>query len=48
MAKLGTQFASLPVMTDDHYFYLLLWTISVLMFACGVTALTQHPQWFGA
>ena len=38
----------LPVMTDDHYFYLLLWMISVLMFACGVTALTQHPQWFGA
>jgi hypothetical protein len=48
MAKLGTRIASLPVMTDDHYFCLLLWMISVLMFACGVVALTQHPQWFGA
>lgn len=35
-------------MTDDHYFYLLLWMISVLMFACGVAALIQHPLWFGA
>jgi hypothetical protein len=48
MAKLGTGIAFRPVMTDDHYLYLLLWMISVLMFACGVTALTQHPQWFGA
>jgi hypothetical protein len=36
------------VMTDQRYFSLLLWTISVLMFACGVVALTQHPEWFGA
>jgi hypothetical protein len=35
-------------MTDQRYFSLLLWTISVLMFACGVVALTQHPEWFGA
>jgi hypothetical protein len=35
-------------MTDDHYFSLLLWTIFGLMFACGVVALTQHPEWFGA
>ena len=26
------------VLTDKHYFSLLLWTISVLMFACGVVA----------
>ena len=36
------------VMTDQRYFSLLLWTISVLMFACGVVALAQHPEWFGA
>ncbi len=41
------QFKS-AVMTDEHYFSLLLWTISVLMFACSVAALTQHPEWFGA
>jgi hypothetical protein len=35
-------------MTDDRYFPLLLWTICVLMFACGVMAITQHPEWFGA
>ena len=27
---------------------LLLWTICVLTFACGVVALTEHPEWFGA
>jgi hypothetical protein len=48
MAKLSTRIASLRVMSDDHYFCLLLWMISVLMFGCGVVALTQHPQWFGA
>jgi hypothetical protein len=46
--SLGTCIASLPVMADDHYFSLLLWTIYVLMFACSVVALTQHPEWFGA
>jgi hypothetical protein len=35
-------------MTDQRYFSLLLWTTSVLMFACGVVALTEHPEWFGA
>jgi hypothetical protein len=35
-------------MTDDRYLSPLLWTISVPMFACGVVALTQHPEWFGA
>jgi hypothetical protein len=35
-------------MTDEHCLSLLLWTISVLMFACSVVALTQHPEWFGA
>jgi hypothetical protein len=46
--SLGARIASLPVMADDHYFSLLLWTIYVLMFACSVVALTQHPEWFGA
>jgi len=36
------------VMTDDYYFTMLLWTICVLVFACGVTAITEHPEWFGA
>jgi hypothetical protein len=35
------------VMTDDRYVSLLVWTICVLMFACGVVAITQHPEWFG-
>jgi len=35
-------------MTDEKYFSLLLWTICLLMFACGVVALTQYPDWFGA
>lgn len=35
-------------MTDERYFSLLLMMISVLMFACGVVALTQHSDWFGA
>jgi hypothetical protein len=35
-------------MPDERYVSLLLWTISVLMFACSVVALTQHPAWFGA
>jgi hypothetical protein len=35
-------------MSDENYFSLLLWTISVLTFACSVVALTQHPYWFGA
>jgi hypothetical protein len=40
--------ASHKMMTDEHYTALLLWTICVLTFACGVVALTQHPEWFGA
>jgi hypothetical protein len=35
-------------MTDESYVSLLLWTICVLMFACGVVAVTEHPNWFGA
>jgi len=35
-------------MTDDRYLSLLVWTICMLMFACGVVAITQHPEWFGA
>ncbi len=35
-------------MTDEKHLVLLLWTISVLTFACGVMAVTQHPEWFGA
>jgi hypothetical protein len=35
-------------MTDERYMALLLWTICVLMFACSVVAITQHPEWFGA
>jgi len=44
----GTWIASLPVMTDERYLALLLWTICVLVFACSVVAITQHPDWFGA
>ncbi len=36
------------IMTDESYVSLLLWTICVLMFACGVVAITEHPNWFGA
>jgi hypothetical protein len=35
-------------MTDERYVTLLLWTICVLLFACSVVALTEHPEWFGA
>jgi hypothetical protein len=35
-------------MTDEKYVALLVWTICVLMLACGVVALGQHPEWFGA
>jgi hypothetical protein len=36
-------------MTDDErHLVLLIWTICVLMFACGVVAITEHPEWFGA
>jgi len=35
-------------MSDESYVALLLWTICVLSFACGVAAITQHPEWFGA
>ena len=35
-------------MTDENYFMLLLGAICVLLFACSVVALTQHPEWFGA
>ena len=44
----GTSIASSPAMTNENYTALLLWTICVLTFACGVVALTQHPEWFGA
>jgi len=35
-------------MNDDRYLPLLLWAICVLMFACSIMAITQHPEWFGA
>ena len=47
-SRLGTPIASYPAMTDEKYVTLLLWTICVLTFACGVVAITQHPEWFGA
>jgi hypothetical protein len=47
-AGFGTSIASRPIMTDENYVSLLLWTICVLMFACGVMAITEHPNWFGA
>jgi|GEM_PF-2887520 len=47
-AESGTVIASSWGMTDEKYLSLLVWTICVLMFACGVVALTQHPDWFGA
>ncbi len=34
--------------SDEKQLVLLLWTICVLSFACGVVALTEHPEWFGA
>jgi hypothetical protein len=34
-------------MNDEHYTSLLLWMICLLMFACGVMAITQHPEWSG-
>jgi hypothetical protein len=46
--EFGTWIASMPGMTDERYLVLLLWTICVLVFACSVVALTQHPDWFGA
>lgn len=47
-AQFGTWIASMRTMTDENYVSLLLWTICVLMFACGVMAITEHPDWFGA
>ena len=35
------------VMSDETYTTLLLWAICTLIFACGVVALTEHPEWFG-
>jgi hypothetical protein len=34
-------------MTDESYLALLLGAICLLAFACGMVALTQHPEWFG-
>jgi hypothetical protein len=48
LAEFGTRIASAPTMTDQNYLSLLLWTICVLTFACGVMAITEHPDWFGA
>jgi hypothetical protein len=35
-------------MTEESYTALLLAAICVLAFACGLVALTQHPEWFGS
>jgi hypothetical protein len=48
IAELARRLHKSPAMTDENYTALLLWTICVLTFACGVVALTQHPEWFGA
>ena len=44
---LGT-LISAPVMSDKNYFSLLVCMICLLMFACSVVAITEHPEWFGA
>jgi hypothetical protein len=35
-------------MTEESYTMLLLAAICVLAFACGLVALTEHPEWFGS
>ena len=35
-------------MSDENYSLVLLQIICLLMFFCGVVALTQHPEWFDA
>jgi hypothetical protein len=47
-AELGIRIASPLGMSDERYVSLLVWTICVLMFACSVMAITEHPEWFGA
>ena len=36
------------VLTGTNYSMLLVWAICVLLFWCGVLALTQHSDWFNA
>jgi len=36
------------VLIDTNYSMLLVWAICVLLFWCGVLALTQHSDWFNA
>lgn len=33
---------------DQVHTMVLVWIICVLLFIDGLTALTQHPEWFGA
>jgi hypothetical protein len=35
-----------PVLTDKSYLMLLVWAICVLLFSCGMVAITQHSEWF--
>lgn len=35
-------------MTEESYTSMLLAAIFVLAFACGMLALTEHPEWFGS
>jgi hypothetical protein len=39
-------FTHIVILTDETYEIVLIWTICVLLFLCGVVALTQHSQWF--
>ena len=39
---------SVTGMSDENYSLVLLQIICLLMFSCGVVALTLHPEWFSA
>lgn len=45
---LGTLIASASGMSEENYFSFLVCMICLLMFACSVVAITEHPEWFGA
>jgi len=34
-------------MSDDNYFMIQISIVCALSFLVGVTAISQHPQWFG-
>ena len=37
-----------PIVRDLHLYFGLFISPFVLVFACSVVAITQHPDWFGA